>query len=493
MPSDESNTVDPPKSDISGSPGDDGESTLAAEMRRQVDELAQRRYRPEDRHGLHLLMRQRRRLPHQPTSPGQAQPTQAAEGDGEDITQFDYLPAEVGWDTLLVKGELLITRESFERARQSDLPELEMTEEQLGCECLRDEILTLTHREGRGHLSATELATIARILRQRGHSAALTHVVAAGNGGKGVPGPVGKGYGGPRPVPARDLPPSARPKRPKVAIIDTGISEQRRSTVSVASQVDDLHQFPLGNSAQAQAERAKYLSFAAGHGTFVTGIVQQLAPDTDITVYRVMDSDGIGSEVGVACAMIRAATKDENQIINLSLGFQTHDDVPPIAIQRALEIISEWEQEDRGREVVVVAAAGNYGDTRPCWPAAFPGVVSVGGLGPDMRPTPWSGRGVWVTCSTVGQGLVSTFVEGTESTVVAPPSGAAARQPEFRGDPPWAAWSGTSFAAPQITGRLAAGYQPGGKASLGDVLDALLESGQRLPNFGQVIKILPGV
>ena len=489
MPSDESNTVDPPKSDSSGSPGDDGGSTLAAEMRRQVDELAHRRYQPEARHRLHLLMRQRRRPPGQPASPGQAQSAQA---DGEGITQFDYLPAEVGWDTLLVQGELLITRESFERARKKDLPELDMTEEQLGCEHLSDEVLALTHREGRGHLSAPELAAIARTLRQRGHYAALTHVAAAGNGGKGVPGPVGKGHGGPRPVPARNLPPSAPPKGPKVAIIDTGISQQRRSTVSAASQIDDLHQFPLGNSPQARAERARYLSFAAGHGTFVTGIVQQLAPDADITVYRVLDSDGIGSEVGVACAMIQAATKDDNQIINLSLGFQTHDDIPPIAIRRALKMISEWEQEDPGREVAVVAAAGNYGDTRPCWPAAFPGVVSVAGLGPDMVPTPWSGRGVWVTCSTVGQGLVSTFVEGTESTVVTPTSGAA-REPEFRGDPPWAAWSGTSFAAPQITGRLAAGYQPGAKASLRDVLDALLESGQPLPNFGQAIKILPSV
>ena len=140
--------------------------------------------------------------------------------------------------------------------------------------------------------------------------------------------------------------------------------------------------------------------------------------------------------------------------------------------------------------MVIVAAASNYGDTRPCWPAAFHDVVAVAGLEPALAPARWSSRGIWVDCSTIGQGLVLTFVEGTESPVVTPP--AAAQRPQFRGNPPWAAWSGTSFAAPQITGRLAAGYLPDRKNSLRDVLAALLGTGQPRPNFGQAIKILPG-
>lgn len=454
----------PPRSDVAGGRGGDGEAALSAEIRRELEELARRRYSPEVRQELHRVMRERRRPA------------------GDDITQFDYLPAEVGWDTLLVSGELLITRESFGRAGPY-LAELRLAEAPLGCEHLSGEVLRLTHREGRGHLTASELAHIARMLRRRGLSAALTHVT--------VTGPVGKGHGGPRPAHAEQLSLPAAPKGPKVAIIDTGISPQRRPTVSDESQDDDLHQFPLGNSPQDRAERDEYLSLAAGHGTFVTGIVQQLAPDADITVYRAMDSDGIGSEVDVACAMIRAA-EDGNHIINLSLGCQTHDDFPPIAIQRAMDIIGAREQENPGHEVIVVAAAGNYGDTRPCWPAAFPGVVSVAALGPDLAPAPWSSRGTWVTCSTVGQGVRSTFVEGTEPPVVASLSGAA-RQPEFRGHPPWAMWSGTSFAAPQITGRLAAGYQSGTNHSLRTVLHALLRTGQPLPNYGQAIAILRGV
>src|SRR5689334_8214116 len=59
-----------------------------------VQQLAQLRYEPSVRHELLRLLKERR------------------EG-ADDAVQFDYLPAEVGFDTLLVKGELLITTESY--------------------------------------------------------------------------------------------------------------------------------------------------------------------------------------------------------------------------------------------------------------------------------------------------------------------------------------------------------------------------------------------
>ena len=175
-----------------------------------------------------------------------------------------------------------------------------------------------------------------------------------------------------------------------------------------------------------------------------------------------MDSDGIGSDVTVACWMIQAVL-DGNQIINLSLGCQTEDDFPPVAMRAALDSGSGRRAED----VLIVAAAGNYGDTRPCWPGAFRGVVSVAGLAPDMLPALWSSRGFWVTCSTIGQGLCSTFVDGTESPLITlspVPPGLPHAAVTFTGDPPWAYWSGTSFAAPQITGAVANLYPGPGSA-----------------------------
>ena len=78
----------------------------------------------------------------------------------------------------------------------------------------------------------------------------------------------------------------------------------------IAGDVDPLDRFPLRRP-------DGYLDLAAGHGTFVAGIVRQVAPRAEVTVYRAVDSDGVGTEVTVACEMIRAV-KEGAQIINLS-------------------------------------------------------------------------------------------------------------------------------------------------------------------------------
>jgi subtilisin family serine protease len=268
----------------------------------------------------------------------------------------------------------------------------------------------------------------------------------------------------------------------KIAVIDTGIAAEIRADGWLAEvprdgNIDPLDVFPLPNG-------DGFLDFAAGHGTFVAGLVREVAPGAEIAVYRAVDSDGIGSEVTVACAMIRAVIEDGAQIVNLSLGCQTQDNVPPIAIQAALEIISEWAREN-DRDVLIVAAAGNSGDSTPSWPAAFPTVVSVAGLMPDMQPAPWSSRGYWVTCATIGQGLLSTYVQGRD----APQPNAPA---QVFGPDSWALWSGTSFATPQITGALARRYQEEG-ISLRDALSGLLAAGHQVTGFGQAVKILPGI
>jgi subtilisin family serine protease len=278
------------------------------------------------------------------------------------------------------------------------------------------------------------------------------------------------------------------PDRPvKVAVIDTGIAAEIRTDgwlaeVPRAGNTDPLDAFPLPNG-------DGFLDFAAGHGTFVAGLVREVAPRAEIAVYRASDSDGIANEETVACAMIRAVIEDGAQIVNLSLGCQTQDNMPPIAIQAALEIITEWARE-RDRDILVVAAAGNSGDATAMWPAAlssptFPTVVSVAGLKPDMHPAPWSTRGYWVTCSTIGQGLLSTYVQGQD-----PPQPGGPGQ--VFGPDSWAVWSGTSFAAPQIAGALARRYQDEG-ISLRDALSGLLAAGRPISGFGRAVKILPGI
>ena len=156
----------------------------------------------------------------------------------------------------------------------------------------------------------------------------------------------------------------------RVAVIDTGHRRRaarrrladrhpaghRRTTRR--THADDINVDPL------DADPADgFLDFSAGHGTFVSGIVAQVAPTADITMYRALGTGGTGSEIEVACALIRAV-RDGAQIVNLSLGTQTQFDQPSLAIAAALEVVREIERE-RGEDVLIVAAAGNFGDTTP--------------------------------------------------------------------------------------------------------------------------------
>jgi hypothetical protein len=509
MPFDEANKGDPFQGDFPARLDETQWGDLAAIVQRQVNDLAQLRNEPAIRHQFLTLLQQRRQPEHPAPQPQQQapQPQQHAASAREDaVTQFDFLPVDVGFDTLLVPGELLIAAQDYDgqpgaargpdRYARSFLDGLHMAASEVDCDELHGRVLRLTPTRPTG---SQELADAARVLRARGFAVSLTNITPDAAVHKPPP------KGSPPPPKGSRLGPAqmavgqavldvsgetaARPQpgdglgtATKVAIIDTGITSEIRTDGWLDNvprrddNIDPLDNFP--------PPKDGYLDFAAGHGTFVAGIIQQVAPDAEIMVRRAVDSDGIASEVTVACEMIRAVKEDGAQIVNLSLGCQTQDNVPPVAIQAALEIISEWERET-GREVLIVAAAGNFADTTPCWPAAFRQVVSVAGLAPDMLPSQWSSRGFWVTCATIGQGLRSTYVEGQESPLVDP-------VPQHFGPDAWAVWSGTSFAAPQITGALARLHQNDGQP-LRQTLRRLLAAGRPIPQFGQALRILPGI
>jgi subtilase family protein len=490
VPFDEENRGDPFQGDFPGWADDEHRRRLGTAVQRQTAELTQLRREPGLRQSLLGTLDQRRH-PQQP-------------GDG--IVRFDYLPAAEGFDSLLVRGELLLTAESYgagtgqgaqagqgthsgegghgghggqgaqgRHAGQAGtvrdlLAARGLTETDVGSADLRGRIVRLTHPT----MTGEELSSLARELRSLGHAAAVCNITPTG--------PVSKAIGGPEPTAP---PPGSSPDGPcpgtpcQVAIVDTGITPEMRAdgwlaAVPRGADTDPLDAFPTPGG-------DGMLDLDAGHGTFVAGIIQQVAPDADIRVYRAIDSDGIGSEIEVADAMIRAV-RDGAKIVNLSVGCQSQDDVPPIALQAALDVIAEIQQEE-GREVIIVAAAGNFGDERPCWPAAFDQVVAVAAVDANLAPVAWSSRGSWVTCSTVGEGQRSTFVPGQEAT----PDGQHLNQ---FGQDSWAVWSGTSFSAPQIAGALARLHngQP-----LSQALDQLLATGQPVPDFGQALRVLQSI
>ena len=318
-------------------------------------------------------------------------------------------------------------------------------------------------------LSVEQLTDVARFVRTTGHQASANHITPLG--------PVVKGQGGPEgttvSLPAPSLA-SVAASRVPVAVIDTGISPERRTDGWLAGlvredNVDPLDDLPTPNG---------YLDFGAGHGTFTSGIVQQVHPGVDLRVYRAIDSDGVGSEADVACAMVRAVD-DGAKVLNLSLGVNTVDDQPLLAVEVALDLIA-----GRDPDVLVFAAAGTDASSVPCWPAASKRVVSVAALAADLTPATWSNHGFWVDCSAVGEGIVSTYVEGVESVELDP-------SPDSFGADAWAVWSGTSFAAPQVAAAVARLAEEDG-CTPRQALQRLWADCRTLPDYGRAVAVLPG-
>lgn len=261
--------------------------------------------------------------------------------------------------------------------------------------------------------------------------------------------------GDPEPAP-RSLPrmPVPRPTAGagvRVAIVDTGYPARNRyrneSGWFAPGDRDEVHGWD-----QVDADRDGYLDIEAGHGLFVSGVIRRIAPSAKLVHLKALNSDGVGTELGVAHA-IRQAVEREVQIVNLSLGFYSLMDVTP-------EGVADTTAAAREAGIVVVAAAGNDGLSDPAFPAALPDVIGVGSVSADRDGlAEFSNRGDWVDVAAPGERVQSAYVGGREDPRLTLDSGSDV----FRDT---AVWSGTSFACAAVSGHLAAALsQPDGGAS----------------------------
>lgn len=377
-------------------------------------------------------------------------------------------------ETLVVEREIIVTRRTWDdEGARSYLEIRGLARVPLDAPGIDDRIVLLRAADG---VSADELDDTVAELRLRGFAASQNQVLPCN--------PVIKNLGGPAlATPLDPFVPAPAPDAPHVAIVDTGITAQARHDGWLVDVPRHAHGPHANVDPLDFAPRDGYLDLCAGHGTFVAGVVARVAPMARISVYRALLGGGVGTEIDVATAIVRAV-EDGADVVNLSLGSATLYDQPSLAVEAALERIEEIEREE-GREVLVVAAAGNGGDTRPMWPAAFRQVVSVAGLTADHRAAPWSSHGFWVDCSTVAEGICGPFVQGSESY-------------EFTADPDtfpadsFALWSGTSFAAPQVAGAVAALMHEHGVGAR-RAYAMLRGTGRPVPDYGVALRILPGV
>ena len=216
------------------------------------------------------------------------------------------------------------------------------------------------------------------------------------------------------------------------------------------------------------------LSTHAGHGTFIAGIIRQLAPGAQIYTVRVMHPDGFAHQADVVFALTSIVDDVERahaggklpedalpvDVVSLSLGY-FHETDEERKVTADLEPLLR-KLTDAG--VTVVAAAGNFSTSREFYPAALKTVlngpaaaplISVGALNPNMSTARFSDEAPWVTCFASGAAIVSSLpaIQGPQQA----PTRAGRRQ-SFDPDDftsMFGIWSGTSFAAPVVAGCIA--------------------------------------
>jgi hypothetical protein len=346
-------------------------------------------------------------------------------------------------------------------------------------------------------------------------SSVLSSYASPGTGGRS---PLYLAVDPPTRSPLCDLPVG---RRPVVAVLDTGIGEHPWLPASdppddgtfvipdseIARLVADGHQWSLANGVtpvdviadawEGQLSTSSLLGMVDthyGHGTFIAGLVRQVAPNAIVRSIRIMHGDGVVYEgdlllaLGVLAARMLAAGQGGDpagivDVISLSLGYfeESAEDAAftALPLRAVLGALTSY-------GAVVVASAGNSASRRRFYPAALctdpvvnanGDVLSVGALNPNGTKALFSNDGDWVNDWDVGAAVVSTF-PCTARGALTPHARSyvghsGVRETldidDFSGG--FAAWSGTSFSAPLVAAQLAAAL---GGGELTDVSPAAM-------------------
>jgi subtilisin family serine protease len=242
-----------------------------------------------------------------------------------------------------------------------------------------------------------------------------------------------------------------------VAVLDTGVQADHPSLQG--HLLPGFNAISPGNTPDDVVDGKSNQAF--GHGTMVAGIVARVAPETKILPVRVLNADGSGSLFDVVRGL-RWAVANGAQVVNLSFGTLESSGILRQAINDA-----------RHAGVIVVASAGNAGQDVRDYPAGFSETISVAAVDPNDAKASYSNFGSHVRLSAPGTGIISTF-------------------PNSR----FAAWSGTSFAAPFVAGvaALVRAAHPGADPDkIGDALEKTARPLDGIANSGYQGRLGKGI
>jgi subtilisin family serine protease len=216
-----------------------------------------------------------------------------------------------------------------------------------------------------------------------------------------------------------------------IAMLDTGIDFTHPQLVGAALPLgwdfidDDGDPSDVGDGVDNDEDGD--IDEMTGHGTFVAGLLNLVAPDTRLLPVRVLNSDGVGDGWLLTRGMYYAIDRGV-EVINLSLGSTYNTATVEFAIDEAQAL-----------GIAVFAAAGNFDRDEPReFPAMNNGLGVVATDHNDVKAD-FSNYSDRLFISAPGDTQMTPFDPNLAIVSTIPGGG-------------YAAWRGTSFSTPLVAG-----------------------------------------
>lgn len=209
-----------------------------------------------------------------------------------------------------------------------------------------------------------------------------------------------------------------RGKGIRIAVLDSGI-EAGHPRLAGLSLRDDIAIVESGSRLCAVPGEGKDLY---GHGTGVAGIIHEMAPEAEIGSIRVL-GEALAARTAIILHGAHLAMERGYHILNCSLG---------CGVPAHVMMYKNWVDDAYLRNVHVVAACNNQDVSRPEWPGFFTSVLTV-----NMAHTSDADAVYYRTGN-----LVEFAAQGVDVEVLWSDGGVKKM-------------TGSSFAAPRLTGMLA--------------------------------------
>ncbi|MEV0796447.1 S8 family serine peptidase [Kribbella sp. NPDC050281] len=252
----------------------------------------------------------------------------------------------------------------------------------------------------------------------------------------------------------------------QVAVLDTGVDAQHPDLVGKVREAEDFSGSPTG--AQDHFGHGTHVAATiAGSGAGAGGTRKGVAPKADLLVGKVLGDDGYGYDSWIIAGMEWAAAEGA-KVVNMSLGGGPTDGTDPLS-QAVNDITAQT-------GTLFVVSAGNDGaDETIGTPGAAASALTVGAVDRNDGLADFSSRGPRLGDA----GLKPEITAPGVDIIAARAAGTAMGAPV---DELYTAASGTSMAAPHVTGAAAllAQQHPDWKSD--QLKNALVSTAKTQPN-----------